>query len=251
MNLMEYRSSFSERQRTEDLLKWIPPKGGSALDIGARDGRFSHLLAGRFETVTALDLTRPEIEHPRVDCVQGNAANLQFADKSFDFVFCAEVLEHIPQELLNSVCSEIERVANGQILVGVPHKQDIRVGRTTCYSCNGRNPPWGHVSTFDEDRLARLFPACKVDVISLVGKSTEHTNSVAAFLMDLAGNPYGTYEQEEPCIHCGAGLTPPPERKFHQTILTKMGRWAQTATAVFSQPRSKWMHLLLSKYSDA
>jgi SAM-dependent methyltransferase len=251
MNRIEYSSNSSERERTEDLLKLMPLAGGSALDIGARDGRFSRLLAERFETVTALDLTRPAIEHPRVDCVQGNVASLHFADKSFDFVFCAEVLEHIPQESLNSVCSEIERVGKGQILVGVPHKQDIRVGRTTCYSCNGKNPPWGHVSTFDEQRLARLFPACKVDVISFVGESTEHANSVSAVLMDLAGNPYGTYAQDEPCIHCGARLIPPPERKFYQKILTKMGYWTCTATAAFSQPRGKWMHLLLSKNSDA
>jgi SAM-dependent methyltransferase len=251
MHLIEYRTSPSEKQRTEDLLKLMPTSGGTALDIGARDGHFSLLLAERFDKVVALDLARPEIEHPRVNCVQGNAASLEFADRSFDFVFCAEVLEHLPQETLNSVCSEIERVGNGQILIGVPYKQDIRVGRTTCYSCKGKNPPWGHVNTFDEQRIVELFPAFKAELISLVGKSTDQTNSVSAALMDLAGNPYGTYEQDEPCIHCGAKLTPPPERKLPQKILTKMALWTRTATEVFSKPRGSWIHLLLARKGDA
>ena len=247
MRLIEYRTRPSEKQRTEDLLKLMPTSGGTALDIGARDGHFSLLLAERFDKVVALDLERPEIEHPRVNCVQGNAASLEFADRSFDFVFCAEVLEHIPPKTLNSVCSELERVGNGQMLIGVPYKQDIRIGRTTCYSCKGKNPPWGHVNTFDEQRIVELFPTFKVELISLVGKSTERTNSISAALMDLAGNPYGTYEQDEPCIHCGAKLTAPPERKLPEKILTQMAVWTQTATEVFSKPRANWIHLLLAR----
>src|SRR6476660_211104 len=132
MDLIKYRASPLEKLRTADLLNLVPPSGRTALDIGARDGHFSVLLAQRFEKVIALDLTQPAIQHPRVDCVQGNAAQLNFPDKSIDFVFCAEVLEHIPSPVLPIVCQEIRRVAKQQILIGVPYKQDTRVGRTTC-----------------------------------------------------------------------------------------------------------------------
>lgn len=249
MTLHEYRSSSQERQRTEDLSKLMPSSGGTALDIGARDGHFSRVLAERFNRVIALDLTKPEVDHPRVECVQGNAADLEFADNSTDFVFCAEVLEHIPPKILARVCGEIERVCRGQILIGVPYKQDIRVGRTTCYSCMGKNPPWGHVNTFDEQRLSELFPACKIDSISFVGKSTERTNAVSAALMDLAGNPYGTYSQEETCVHCGAKLISPPERNFVQKLVTKIAFLTRRTSEVFSKPRGNWIHLLLSKKS--
>ena len=202
--------------RTDDLLKTMPESGIVALDIGARDGHFSILLAERFEKVIALDLTLPEIVHERIQCVEGNAASLEFDDSSIDFTFCAEVLEHLPKAILKGVCSEIEPVTKDQMLIGVPYRQDIRVGRTTCRSCGGKNPPWGHINTFDEARIGALFPSCRIVAISFVGSTSEQTNSVSARLMDFAGNPYGTYMQEEPCIHCGAKLLPPLERLMGQ-----------------------------------
>jgi len=250
MDLTEYRSSSSELERTSDLLQLMPAKGQHALDIGARDGHFSLLMADRFERVTALDLTEPTISHPRVQCVQGNAAGLVFSDKSFDFVFCAEVLEHIPTSILHKVCFEIERVASQHILIGVPYKQDIRVGRTTCYSCGERNPPWGHVSTFDERRLTKLFRHCEVETISFVGVSTEQANLLSAALMDFAGNPYGTYGQEEPCVHCGRPLLPPPKRTPSQMIATKLAFWLRNTTNLFVRPRGNWLHVKLRKISD-
>ena len=59
MDLTHYRGSAVERTRTDDLMRLISSKGQSALDVGARDGHFSELLAERFESVTALDLENP------------------------------------------------------------------------------------------------------------------------------------------------------------------------------------------------
>ncbi len=236
-----------EKKRTGDLLKLMPDSGSTALDVGARDGHFSLLLADRFKHVIALDLEKPEVLHPRVSCVQGNAAKMDLADKSIDFVFCAEVLEHIPPPILGDVCREFERICRGTLLIGVPYRQDIRVGRTTCHSCHGKNPPWGHVNSFDEARLRKLFPGFVVDRVSFVGETTEQTNALATMLMDWAGNPYGTYQQDEVCIHCGASLAPPPDRTLTQKVLTKMAFWAQRTTAGFSSTRGNWMHMLMSR----
>lgn len=247
MNLSEYRNSTNERKRTDDLLSLMPASGKAALDVGARDGHFSLLLAQRFDKVVALDLEKPFVSHPKVECVQGNAADLAFADASFDFVFCAEVLEHIPSGILAAVCRELERVCGGRLLIGVPYRQDLRAGRTTCQACGGKNPPWGHVNSFDERRLAGLFPRCTIEATTFVGRSTGQTNALSCALMDLAGNPYGTYVQEEACIHCGAAVGPAPERNLGQKVLTKLAFFARDATAMFATPRGNWIHVLLSR----
>ena len=247
MDLSEYRNSAAERERTDSLLSFVPPSGRSALDIGARDGHFSVLLAERFDRVVALDLAMPSISHPRVTCVSGNVVGLEFPDASFDLVFCAEVLEHIPTDLLQRACAEIERVCRGHILIGVPYKQDLRVGRTTCYACRGKNPPWGHVNSFDEHTLARRFPNCRVDSVAFVGTSTQRTNAVSALLMDWAGNPYGTYTQDEPCIHCNRALVPPPARTLAQKVLTKLAFWARGLSDIGAKPHANWMHMRLVK----
>ncbi|MCV2356011.1 class I SAM-dependent methyltransferase [Paucibacter sp. B2R-40] len=251
MDLTDYRASSSEQQRTADLLRLMPTGGRYSLDIGARDGHFSLLMADRFERVTALDLTQPNISHPRIQCIKGNAAEMQFPDNAFDFVLCAEVLEHVPTAILQNVCQEIQRVASHQILIGVPYKQDIRVGRTTCYSCGRSNPPWGHVNSFDEQRIMKLFSSCKVDAISFVGSSTSQTNSLSTKLMDFAGNPYGTYSQEEPCVHCGRSLLPPPRRNPAQLVATKLAFWSCKATKLLAKPRGNWIHVVLRKIDDA
>lgn len=251
MDLTDYRASTGEQQRTADLMRLMPAAGAHALDIGARDGHFSRLMAERFERVTALDLTRPDIPHPRIACVEGNAANMAFDDGAFDFVFCAEVLEHVPTHLLADVCREIQRVARDRILIGVPYRQDIRVGRTTCYSCGEKNPPWGHVNSFDEARLETLFDGCRLETKSIVGVNASQTNALSTWLMDFAGNPYGTYEQEETCVACGQRLRLPPKRSTAQLIATKLAFWARHATDLVSKPRGNWIHVVLRKTGAA
>ena len=250
MDLTEYRNSASEKVRVSDLMSLLPEGGTSVLDIGARDGFISRLLTDHFSMVTALDLAQPSIEHQRIRCVKGDITALHFADASFDLVFCAEVLEHIPTHMLATACHELARVANEYVLIGVPYKQDIRVGRTTCGGCGKVSPPWGHVNTFDENRLSELFPEFTVAKQSYVGETDMRTNRLSCMLMDIAGNPYGTYAQEEPCIHCGVILTNPPERTLWQKVLTKAAVIGTSAHKAFLRPHPNWIHLLLRKRSS-
>lgn len=242
-DLAIYRASEAERLRTDDLLALMPAGGQSALDVGARDGHFSRLMAERFSQVTALDLIRPGFTHPGVVCVAGNATALAFPDRHFDMVFCAEVLEHIPSPALEQACAELARVCRSQLVIGVPFDQDIRVGRTTCGHCGGHNPPWGHVNRFNETRLKRLFPGLRLAQRSLVGRNRERTNALSAWLMDRAGNPYGTYTQEESCLHCDRPVGRPAARSFGQKLLTRAAFVGQRLQRPFVRARANWIHL--------
>lgn len=245
MNLAEYRASDRERARVGDLMALLPSGLSNVLDVGARDGFISRMLADRGARVTALDLECPRIEHEGVHCVQGDATALGLPDEAFDLVFCAEVIEHIPD--LAGACRELSRVSNRYLLIGVPYRQDLRVGRCTCRACGKRSPPWGHINRFDEPRLAELFPDCRVLKKSFVGIADKGTNALSCALMDLAGNPYGTYEQDEPCVHCGAAFTPPPPRHLGQRLLTRAAVILRRATTAFETTHPNWIHLLLEK----
>ena len=247
MDLTEYRASELERTRIADLMDLVPGPMESVLDAGARDGFISKLLTQHFSSVTALDLDLPQIDDRRVKCVKGDVTRLQFPDASFDLVLCAEVIEHIPPSLLAQVCDELSRVASKFVLIGVPYKQDLRVGRTTCYTCGKKNPPWGHVNSFDEDRLIKLFPNCEPLKTSYVGRADAGTNAASSLLMNWAGNPFGTYSQEEPCVHCGSKLKAPPTRTLRQKILTRTAHYAKEAQALFSQRHANWVHILFEK----
>lgn len=246
MDLTEYRARESERQRVADLMRMIP-EGRSVLDIGARDGYLSLKLLERFESVTALDLERPTMNHERITCVQGDVTKLQFPANTFDVVLCAEVLEHIPPDLLPQACRELVRVAKSHVVIGVPFKQDIRVGRTTCANCGTKNPPWGHVNRFDKARLNALFAGLAIEAVSYVGESRERTNRLSALLLDWAGNPYGTYSQDEPCICCGQKLGAPRPMGFKDKVCAKLAIWTQRSCRPWYPSQPNWIHLCLGK----
>lgn len=244
--LSTYRNRPREIERVADLMRLIPSGLHSALDIGARDGHISREIAKKVLAVTALDLDRPRFSHPAIVCVKGDATSLQYGAGSFDLVFCAEVLEHIPSPALEAACLELARVARQYVLVGVPYKQDIRQGKTSCYSCGAINPPWAHVNSFDEGRLARLFPSMKMVATSFVGTAGPGTNAASSALMSYAGNPFGTYVQEEHCTSCGNKLLAPPPRSAAQKIATKVAVWLDGAQAAFHRPHGNWIHVLFA-----
>ena len=245
IDVEKYRQSESEKARIADLFRILPRGRRSVLEIGARDGYLTRPLADHFERVTALDLERPAFEFSRVTTVAGDATRLEFPDDSFDCVFCAEVLEHIPE--VEQACRELVRVARHEIVVGVPYRQDIRLHRTTCRKCGKVNPPWGHVNRFDEQRLAALFPGLRVAGKSFVGSSNECTNPLSALLMDIAGNPWGTYIQDEPCLRCGAVLELPKERSLLSRVCSGIAERMNRLQMAITKPHGNWIHIVYSK----
>ena len=248
-DLRAYRQHPREVERVSRLFGLMARSGASALDVGARDGHLSILLAERFERVVALDLKLPQIHHPRIECVQGDAADLAFADRSFDTVICAEVLEHIPPALLPTVCRELARVTDRHLVIGVPFRQDLRLDCTTCAHCGGINPPYGHVNSFDLQRLASLMPGLRPAKVDYVGRTRATTNAFSANLMRFAGNPFGTYEQDEPCIHCDHKLRAPESRTLAQKVATRLAHWGNTVQTALTPWRANWIHVRFERRS--
>ena len=235
------RSSVLEQQRAEDLLQLLPRGRNTILEIGARDGYHTRRLTEIFGAVTALDIRKPEFEIPQVTRVQGDITQLSFPDRCFDCVLCAEVLEHVRD--VERAAHEIARVARYDVLIGVPYRQDTRVGRLTCTSCGEINPPFGHVNTFDESRLFRLFNGMEATAIHFVGRNRERTNSISTFLMDFAGNPWGTYGQDEVCTYCSAVLRPPLSRSTSQKLATRLAHMLNCLQQPFVKGKGTWIHL--------
>jgi len=181
--------------------------------------------------------------------VQGDATCLAFPDNAFDIVLCTEVLEHIPPPSLFMASQEIIRVTKYYAVIGVPYKQDIRLNRTICLSCKKRNPAWGHVNSFDENKLRHLFEPLRLEKMSFIGSKREKTNMVSVYLWDLAGNPWGTYVQQEPCVNCGNKLIAPSGRSVIQRLCSKLADYIHMAQSCFIPITPVWVHMVFKKAS--
>jgi hypothetical protein len=92
-------------------------RSGTLLEIGS--GSFG---IGTFRKVpfTGCDLEfKHEPKWPMTPVI-ASAANLPFADRSFDVVLASDVLEHVPPELRKRVIDEAMRVAKRLVIFGFP-----------------------------------------------------------------------------------------------------------------------------------
>jgi len=89
------------------------PKDKRVLVIGAGNGyEVVYLLKQGFKSTYSLDIFNPKVQYLRGHQIQGWAQQLPFKDKVFDIVICCETMEHIPEELTDTVLLESKRVAN-------------------------------------------------------------------------------------------------------------------------------------------
>lgn len=98
--------------------RWL--SGKRLLDVGCGLGRdFIRFLAHHDSVeIHGVDLVERRIQQANFIFTQADAANLPFADKSFDLCVSFGVFEHIsPMESLCKAASEIHRVAKAYVVV--------------------------------------------------------------------------------------------------------------------------------------
>ncbi|MBK6916737.1 MAG: methyltransferase domain-containing protein [Deltaproteobacteria bacterium] len=112
------------RPKIEIAIAGMELPGGDAkptmLEVGAGNGYFSIILAETFD-LTVLDFSQHMLDTNPVDApkVCGDAQALSQPDKSFDYVFCGNLLHHLPDPV--QACREMRRVARRQVALVEPN----------------------------------------------------------------------------------------------------------------------------------
>lgn len=76
------------------------------LDLGCGNGGYSHAMLSAGAHVVSVDMRQSQIALPAF--VTGNAIRLPFASSSFPLIFCASLIEHVPDPV--QLLAEIRRV---------------------------------------------------------------------------------------------------------------------------------------------
>lgn len=104
-------------------------RGLRLLELGSGTGGATHAVARAFPRakITCLDLSFPYTRHarkqlaeyPRVECVQGDAAALDFADGRFDAVYSVFLFHELPLPVREQVLLEARRVLRPEGFLGL------------------------------------------------------------------------------------------------------------------------------------
>ncbi len=150
---------FQEMERYERVLKYLPGRGGTVVDLGCGDGYLSYLIAQRNYRVISVDIAATRLqklkekrEEQSIKLLQADIKRTGLADRTVDTVVCSEVLEHIPD--YEEVLQEAYRILKpgGQFIVTVPYKENLKT--IICPYCHRAFHPDGHVHRFDRENLA-------------------------------------------------------------------------------------------------
>jgi SAM-dependent methyltransferase len=99
----------------------LGPDTGSILEVGNGPGIFEKIAKAAGCDYLSLDYsfsTRPDLV--------GDVTRLPLKDKRFDFVFCCQVLEHIPFEAFTRAVEELCRLGRKRIAISVPDNRGFK-----------------------------------------------------------------------------------------------------------------------------
>ena len=146
-----WRHLGEERMRFRKAAALARVRPGSAvLDIGCRQGGLRKYLppSVRYQ---GIDIT-PEFSGPDI-LIQDISGGIPFPDASFDYVFCIEVLEHVPNPF--QAMSEIHRVLRplGVLVVSVPNPYHMKEIIWNVFRIPDRQ---GHIYAWTRQAMTKL-----------------------------------------------------------------------------------------------
>ena len=101
-----------------------PEPDGSILEVGAGPHGLGCCLPYPF---VGVDTWYPDPPLPQNKAIKASGTDLPFRDRSFDYVLCIEVLEHLPPELRPRIVSEMCRVSRKMVIITHPYGLSARV----------------------------------------------------------------------------------------------------------------------------
>ena len=175
---------------TVDFTRLGLKPGDLVLDMGAGAGRHAFEVYRRGAHIIALDYSLADLK----DCtglfkameaageapegthwaaVNGDGTGLPFADDTFDYIICSEVMEHIPDD--SAAAAELTRVLKpgGTLAVTVPTFLPERICWALSDEYHAPFVPGGHVRIFTETELKTRFIAA-----GLEPKATHHAHAL-------------------------------------------------------------------------
>ena len=147
----DWRHAGEERMRFRKATALAKVRAGSAvLDIGSRNGDLRKYLPSDVK-YQGIDIA-PEFEAPEI-MLHDISSGIPFPDAAFNYVFCIEVLEHVPSPY--NTLGEIHRVLtpDGVLIASVPNPYHAKEIIWNLFRIADRQ---GHIYSWTRQTMTRL-----------------------------------------------------------------------------------------------
>lgn len=200
---VDVASDLFWRQKFRALAAMISDEVVSILDVGCGNGVFARLLADRFQVFGAdRSFTALALAQTPVACC--SADRMPFGDGAFDLVVSSEMLEHLPETQMVAAAAELRRLSRRWIAISVPYNENLRLRYTKCPQCRQIFHYYGHLHSFDRQRLQTLFPDCRLAMWTHCGQYQWVYHPLLLAVRQRLGNRWFYRDQGYPCCpRCG------------------------------------------------
>ena len=196
------------------------------LDAGCGDGRVSNGLKKRYQVVS-MDVSQAALKHAQPPKVKASIAHIPFGSRAFDLAMAADVIEHLQDSVYPRAITELKRVANRFILIGVPFNQQLSIGLCRCVQCSNRFHVSQHQRRFTLRVLKKLFyPDFRLKAYYECGIQRQYYHIVLLWLRQHLGGLWARTSAAI-CPYCGASFGAFSGRLEYNTII----RWCNQINA--------------------
>lgn len=194
-----------DKQRVDKLVEILPRDVSSLLDIGSGRGLFLESLnrKTKIRRLVGLDLSFRALKFLSNNKINASADALPLKDNSFDCVAALEVIEHLPESVIDKSLSEISRVTSKYIIITVPNNEDLAANTIVCANCGKRFNPNYHFRSFQIKDMKSLFQKGALQLIKcgLIGSYKAYI--IIPELRDLFSKKKMEFPISIPCPLCG------------------------------------------------
>lgn len=237
----DYGLSDTVQERIGFIVNKIPINVDCIIDVGCGNGVITNILNKQFEEVLGIDNSAEALESIEGRSLLSNCDNIAIQDQSFDLVLSSEMIEHLPNDVLERTISEFERISRKYILVSVPNNECLNARFIHCPKCSTNFHTVGHLQSFDKLKLRSLF-SDKYTVLEegeFGKKQLKHIPNI----VKIKQKTFGQYFQAGPnaiCPNCGNKQL----KAQNSNIFTKI---LNITNHIFGGKISFWRYILLEK----
>lgn len=163
-HLDRYFTNVNGRGVISTLARYVRLKSAEVVDYGAGPGFLTRELLNHGSNVVAVDISQESLAElkkkcPSVQTVFALETKSSILSDSADAVVLAETIEHLTDEILDEVLSDIRRILrpSGALFITTPNEEDLAAAEVCCPYCGGAFHPVLHVRRFTSDGLKRVL----------------------------------------------------------------------------------------------